>query len=310
MHSADEVAFLAELGFTHVVNIGFRQWEEEAERCHAEGLKLIARWPDWYELNMVGPRQGFQNHEGVCNAGFGSRVDGPSVWNLESQERAIQRLHGLSRQGIDGVLIHGTVSDRNYPGDWYGFGQRRWLNDYWSFDKDAQAEWNELGHGPMPEHPTPSDPDNRFFYSWYLSGWYRRLATLTEAAIAEGLENIWTWFIPLLGWSVPNMAGGMTDSDRPMEVWRRQVQASGRVPVNVISTLFPLGDKTSRTETKRLADSGWDIIAGIETCSVQRPLDWGRGNTNRCKELGIGVFGGDRAFLDNREEAKRLFSTW
>jgi len=299
IHSPEEVALLAELGFTHVVNIGLGHWEVEAERCHAEGLRLIARWPDYAQLGLLGEADAFRNHEGAYND------DGPSLWNPRAEEVSIAALDNLLEAGVDGVLIHLLTSDRALPADWYHKGQRRWLNDYWSFDPWAQAEWRDVGRGEMPPHPVACDPDNREFYQWYQGAWFRRLRSFTAEVARRGVKDIWTWFIPLLSWSVPNMAGAMSGSDKPMGEWREYVFSLGAHPVNVIACLFPLGDERSRSETRRLIREGWEILVGLETC---HSLEAGRKNKPRCEELGAGIFAGDEVFFRDHKGARRLFA--
>lgn len=299
LHTQEQVALLAEWGFTHVVNVEVSDWAVEAERCHKEGLRLIARWPEYHRLGLLGEADGFRNHEGAWNS------DGPSAWNPRVLETSVPSLDELIGCGVDGILIHLLVGDRPIPGDWWEPPRRHWGKDYWSFDRWAKAEWDGLEQGPMPEHPALGDQDNLEFYRWYQGGWARRLRDLTEQVISRGVLDVWTWFIPLLSWSIVNMAGGIAGGDKPMAEWRDYVSSLGGRPVNVIACLFPLGDERSRLDTRRLATEGWEIIAGIETCTA---IAHGKRNKPRCKELGVGVFAGDEVFFRDHKGARRLFA--
>ena len=313
----DGLEQLAEMGFTNIVHYGVasnREWEKRIRNAHQAGLSVIARWPHWGGLHLLGEEHAFRAYDGKHNA-EGSRLEGPSVWNPEAEAVGIESLQPLVEMGIDGVLVAMLECDRPYPTDWYPFGaeNQKYTTAYWCFDDHAKRAWKEHGGGEPPFEMASGSPTNEIelhFYRWYQSGWLGRLGRLTNAALGAGLGHIWTWYIPLDFWDAENMADGTADSVPGIEAWRRTVLGAGAVPVTVTPQLFGLWPRWAGpgqdTMRQAIANLDWQSIVGVGLCySLADCIPNLSNNGTKAANLGFsGVYGGAGFLLERADEAK------
>ena len=285
VHNPDDIKLLADWGFDFVCGAGCKKnssWEREIKNIHNAGMQFIARWPMWKDLDLCDEEHAFRAYDGRTNATGDDRVIGPSVWNDDALDVALQSLDNVAMMGIDGVFISSLVSDRPFPTDWYPFGTNaiRGTTMYWSFDKDAQHEWARHSDGePMPEqaytskHGGPS-PDQVEFYRWYQGAWAERMISLSVAALQyDNIESIWSWFIPMTYYTPENMANGTANIQQSvLPVLRDAVENNGRSFKLVVKHLFDIEKDwphwyLDAIETIRDMHN-WSIVTGVTVPST------------------------------------------
>lgn len=311
-HTRDQMRQLAEWGFTHILMCQNDpgSWKGEVELAHEYGLKAMVRWPNWALLGCLGEDMAFRNQTGNSNVSGGSLTTGPSVWNPESAERAIDALPELVADGWDGVLVHILNGDRPMPTAWHTSRHREWKDWYWSFDEWAKAEYGALRRPqPMPGIAKPMD--NLEFYRWYQQGWLRRLNTFTASAL-EHFSEIATWFIPMNWWEKETMADGTADSTGAITQWQETVLNSGGEPLVVVAHMFGMGDQWEPKARKTMQEQnavGWRSIVGAE-CNPGVAAKNLVLNGRQAQELGFsGLLCGDAALFEEAA-AIRPFAEW
>lgn len=153
----DDLSRIAELGFNYIACRGAgpnREFERTIKNAHEVGIKVVAIFPDWFELGLIGPEFSFQTVDGKTNDHFeGSegRIEGPSYWHPEPDVRWRPALVKLAETGLDGILASPMHSDRMAPTDWYPFGGHpKYTTAFWSFDAHAKKAWAEHSDEEMP----------------------------------------------------------------------------------------------------------------------------------------------------------------
>ena len=305
------MAQLAAWGFTHVVSCASQGWGDEVALGHEYGLKMLVRWPNWNALGCVGEDMACRNAWGGNNAAWHSRVKGPSVWNTESERRALDVLPAIAAEGWDGVVIHIMVSDRPMPTGWHQTQHREWREVYWSFDEEAKRQYGTLRRNePMPPKPIPlHDLD---FFRWYQSGWLHRLDTFTSAAV-DRFSEVATWFIPLDFWEPETMADGTADSVPAISQWRQNVINAGADPLVVVGHLFGMGSAWEPRARKTMQEqnaAGWRSIVGAE-CKPGVAVHNLRENGRIARSLGFcGLLCDDAVLLAEAEGAEPFAAWW
>jgi len=283
IHEVDELKQLVDWGFEFIVaGFGDNLSELEAEviNAHAEGLKVLVRWPSLTATELNGAEFAFSAFDGRHNANASGRVGGPSHWNTDAEDISLAVLPGVVRTGIDGVLVSGMTSDRMFPTDWYPSGDKaiEGTKLYWSFDNFASSSWGKHSkHQPMPRRPEvvggQCAPGQEVFYRWYQDGWVSKITRLSTAAIDMGLKHIWTWVLPHTRWTEVNMADGTAGCVDAVENWRQHVVGKGAEPIVVVANHFPLeidwpewfADSKETIERVCAPPYNWKLIIGADT---------------------------------------------
>ncbi len=308
LHRPGELETLRDCGFTHITNCGISNGVEtkrEIDVAHELGLKYIIRWPDWQRLGMCGAEHAFRASDERHNAVGNSLVTGPSLWNPEAEEAALSSLQTVSETGTDGVLIHLLVGDRPFPTAWYlGISSAWHTKAFWCWDEWAKAERGdrEMFHDATEDY-TPE------FYEWYQGAWFRRLQVFSDAAFRFGLNDLWTWMVPLFNPTREAVADGTAHSEKPMKTWIESARKAGASPVCVISHLFGIGfdGESPYLDSERLGREGCPLICGVEACSRGGLTTAGQNNAT-LTGWGVGVFAADRPFLDDPVKGRTLFN--
>jgi len=332
VHKKSDMSTLAEWGFDFIVNCDVADneaWRSEVSSAHDNGIEYITRWPGYDKLGLLGDKKNcFYAYDGRDNAGIGgSRVHGPSHWNMEAEAVCAKSIDQVAALGADGVLINAMVSDRWYPTDWYPFGDKaiQGTRYYWSFDDSAKSQWKEFSGGePMPEACQCFDgicaEHQRDFYKWYQDGWISKLIRLTDVAIDAGMKHIWTWMIPHTAWTEVNMADGTADSILPMETWRQHVISRGAEPLVVVACHAGLrgdwpvwfADGNASVKNATSEPLNWKMIGGAETCHTPGTVvSHLIKNSKEGVDIGFsGMLCGDKIALDTTDrhaEYKKAF---
>jgi hypothetical protein len=300
-------------GFTHVLACrDSAPWQSEIELGHKYGLKMIVRWPNWEQLGCLGESMAFRCAEGIHNATGNPLVSGPSCWNPESEDRALEALPEILDEGWDGVLVHVLTGDRPFPTAWHLTSRVDLTSVYWSFDRWAQKAWGSLRNAiPMPDKP--DQLRDLEFYRWYQDGWFRRLGVFTAAAL-ERVNSVWTWFVPKNWWEKETMADGTADSAPQMEKWRQGVLKSGGDPVVVVAHLFGMGSswqgRAEKTMRECHADCQWTSIVGAETVTAGEAVQVLRRNGPLARRLGFSGLLASDAHLYAEKEALCQAEFW
>lgn len=302
---------LADWGFNQVVMCAEGPgWEKEVALGHEYGMTMLARWPQWGDLGCLGEDMAFYNVEGGNNTQWNSVVRGPSVWNAESERRALASLPAFAKTGWDGVVIHILVGDRPMPTAWHQSSHRDWRNLYWCFDEEAREQYGTLRRPePMPPKPIPfHDMD---FYRWYQGGWLHRLDTFTSAAL-KYFSRVASWCIPMDWFEPETMADGTADSTPALSRWRESVLNAGADPLIIVAHMFGMGSAWEPNARKTMQEqnaAGWQSIVGAE-CNPGVAARNLRENGREARRLGFaGLFCGDAALFEEAE-AVGPFSDW
>lgn len=315
----DLMAVLADLGATSVDLFGGpdRQTEKAVAAARRAGLTVILRWPDWRRLNLCGAEYAFQAYDGRTNATEHSRVEGPSLWHPEAEERCAEQIGAVAEMGVDGVLIGSLMSDRPYPTDWYPFGDEavRGTTMFWSWDEHAKRAWREVCDGePMPEYALCNDGllghGLRAFYDWYQEAWLLRITQLSIMALDAGLEDIRTWYLPMTHYAIDTVANATADNVLVMQRWRQAIKSRDGRPTAVVANLFGLEthwpawyDQGVATMTRvGRCGLGWDCCVGMQSCdSAETAIPNIQRNAVLAAELGFtGIFA-DGQFISQPE---------
>jgi len=297
-HTEEQVASLAEWGFTHILNCSDRApWQDEVELAHRYGLKVVLRWPDWGGLGCLGEDMSFRASDGRSNADGNSLHTGPSWWCPEAEDRALAALPRVMESGADGVLIHLITGDRPGPNCWHLTPFPNYNTCYWAFDEWSKRDWGALRTGR--QFPAQAgDMADQEAYRWYQDAMFRRLGVFTQAALASGAHHVATWFVPMTWVEPETMAMGTADSIPRYENWRQSVEEAGGDPLFVVAHLFGMGSswehKARRTIAEVNRQRNWQTIVGMETGKWDEAVGNMRTHAQEAKAMGCsGLLAGD-----------------
>jgi len=303
---------LADWGFNTVVSCAEGSGrEDEVALGHEYGMQMLARWPLWGQLGCLGEDMAFRNHLGKSNAIGCSRVLGPSVWNMESERRALDSLPAVAKEGFDGVVIHIMVGDRPMPTGWHLSPYHNYKDLYWCFDEEAKQQYGTLRRNqPMPPKPIPiHDLD---FYRWYQSGWLHRLDTFTASALGY-FGQVGTWCIPMDWFECETMADGTADSTPGLSKWRQNVIDAGADPLIVVAHMFGMGSAWEPKARKTMQEqnaAGWRSIVGAE-CNPGVAARNLRENGVQARALGFtGLLCGDEQLFVEADAVAPISEWW
>ena len=244
------------------------EWKDCIRRCHDAGIRVVVRWPDHGTLGHTTREFAFQTYDGFTNDFPDGRVCGPSHWHPEVLSRAAPSAKALKSMGVDGLLCSLLTCDRPYPTDWYGRPSEHMRTImFWSFDPYARKAWKGQYEAQWMPHRADKAPIQTEFVAWYQAAWLRRLVDYTNVAGECGFEHVWTWFVPLLGWSAECIANGTADSIVPFHLcWYEPCVEAGLNPVVVTAVLINMWpvwvEDAISGMNQAYRDLGWRGIAG------------------------------------------------
>jgi len=277
IHSAVQLDNLAEMGFTHVSGHEFglnRDTEHWIRNIHKRGMKFVARWPDLAGLGLCVDDTAFENFQGVRNAQGNSAQAGPSHWCEKATVIGEQSAKGYADIGVDGLILQTIMCDRPYPTNWYTGRPEDWrrVTSFWSFDSAAKKDWAKFSGGEwMPSRAisdgTPPDETLMRFYRWYQDAWLQKLDRLSQAAVAAGMSEVWTWYVPFNEWTEENMADATADSMLYVEGWRKKMLAAVVRPVVLTTCIFSILEHWIADAVKSMNSANkfldWESCGGV-----------------------------------------------
>jgi len=276
-----DIAWMADVGVNSVLTYGNRL-AELVPRCHEFGVKVIALWPDWFELGMTTPPYAFREYRGRMCYEDVPVSEGPSYWHPSADDYAAVALTQLKAAGADGLLICPRAGDKPFPKEWYHADEDafRYNALFWSFDEWATAAWSKTGQGEMPTHAVVKSSGelgfSREFYRWYQSAWANRIYRLSDFALNDGFRELYTWYIPCHAKTAENMAMGSWDHTWVYDGWVQRVRKGSGTPTMVAACCLGswLAERATNIQitTELVCERKWPMMVGMEVSGASEKL--------------------------------------
>lgn len=317
----EQLAWLRSIGVTKVLlALPNFQVPDIITRCHQAGLKVVARWPEWKQLELNTEQYSFRNYLREKCPFDDEDTAGPSYWCPIAHKEALKSMRRYKELSLDGILVAPRYSDVPYPHFWEAVArdQNRYNTQYWCHDDWAIEDWKQNGFsGNPPTHATLNedgtvDPDPTF-YQWYQGAWKNRLYVLTKCALENGFTDLYTWHLPLSAATLENVSLGTYRSEHIYQGWVDQCQLAQASPTLISACLFGAFHSqrtTAIAEVERLSSRhGWSMMVGAEVChSSESVLPSLVTNGLYAKERGWSLFGSGRYLFDqNNTHALSVF---